>query len=70
MANYKTFSTNKFCITCNFWGGARTPAPPNLSMVECASTSVEGDCFVGGFKQPHKRCTTTCSKWQKWPVLK
>jgi hypothetical protein len=65
-------STQKLCGTCCYWVG---PREPNFygSAVMLDNQSVKGKCFC--FGGPHMRADrlsnfTTCSRYEKWKVLR
>lgn len=61
----------KQCATCAFWSGARQSDVwgDNVTVDEA---TVRGKCAIpsGGFKHHDMPACSTCSDWQKWPVLK
>jgi len=70
--SYQMGGTQKLCATCEYWIGPRTP---NFygNMVELENQSCKGKCFC--FGGPHMRAdrlsnSTTCSRYEKWKVLR
>lgn len=61
----------KVCGTCDRWSGPRDPGriiPSAFVWVE-ASTD-KGMCFGGGFANMKMAAMASCSKHEKWNVLK
>lgn len=64
-----TYSPNsKVCATCNFWMGQRNLNSPR-TLVKCIP-GTDGDCLEGGMKRTHKMNNASCSKWQRWSVIR
>jgi hypothetical protein len=63
--------SQKICITCEYWGGARN-ASTFRDSVEYGSDLDKGVCVGGGggYNRLPVRPMGTCSKWEKWGVLK
>jgi len=63
--------SQKICITCEHWGGTRK-ASTSRDSVEYGSDLDKGECVGGGggYNRMQVRPVGTCSKWEKWGVLK
>ena len=65
-------SCTKLCVTCNYWMGPRMPNQwANQVIVD--EQSVKGKCWC--LNGPHARAdrysnTCSCSRYEKWSVLK
>ena len=70
--SYQFNGCTKLCVTCEYWMGPRMPNQQSTHVV-VDDQSVKGKCWcLGG---PHARADrlsnfTTCSRYQKWSVLK
>jgi hypothetical protein len=62
-------STWKNCVTCQYWGGSRK-ASTFRDKAEYGSDNDKGECIGGGWNRQQKTAMSTCSKWEKWGVLK
>ena len=58
----------KICATCALWAGFRG-VNASRNFVNFVADSA-GECCGGGFDHTKTRPYTTCSKFQKWSVLK
>ena len=63
--------TWKQCATCAFWCGARE-CDHWGNHVKVESANVQGKCAIpaGGWKGQQRQAASSCTDWQKWPVLK
>jgi len=68
MAKSKS-ATWKCCATCQLWGGPRQ-ASRFRDRAEYANDDDKGECIGGGWNRQQKKATNSCSKWEKWSVLK
>lgn len=62
-------SSWKNCVTCLHWGGPRK-ASTFRDRVEYGSDRDKGECVGGGWNRSQKDAGSSCSKWEKWSVLK
>lgn len=64
---YSRSKTDKYCATCEFWTGARTPDSSynRLSVDDRA----EGMC-LGTHRNQKRKQNEMCSGWKAWAVLK
>ena len=63
--------TWKNCATCTYWMGNRETDRFGQRVI-LPTVSEKGKCGIprGPWRGQTKICSTQCSSWQKWPVLK
>ena len=61
--------TNKVCATCAYWTGSRNLVNSGNSS-EPTSNSAKCQIPNGSNRGSTKFCSSSCSNWAKWPVLK
>jgi hypothetical protein len=59
----------KQCVTCQYWGGQRKVSP-GRDRAEYGSEHDKGECVGGGYNGLQKTISGSCTKWEKWGVLK
>jgi hypothetical protein len=62
-------SSRECCVTCQYWGGTRK-ASTFRDRVDFGSDKDKGECVGGGWNRSQKDAGSSCSKWEKWGVLK
>ena len=62
-------SSNRVCVTCAFWCGARQPSTYR-DRVEYDSSDDRGECAGGGYNRYEKSAGFSCADWEKWGALR
>ena len=64
-------SSWKYCATCAYWGGARESDYFGKN-VKVESSMAKGKCLcrASGWRNQDKQASSSCNRYEKWPVLK